>query len=198
MLRVLFCSIAAVALFLGGLSAEEKNKKASQPQQATITKIDSDKHTITLRIKDKDGKKAVEKTFELAGDVRLYDQAGKVTKMEVFQVGVLILAIEKEGKIIELSLPKAEAQPSETQATIIRINPDKNTITWRMKDRDGKEVDKTFKLTGEVQVYDQEGRVVKFGVLKVGRIVLAAENQGKLLDLRLPKEPKKEEKPREK
>jgi Cu/Ag efflux protein CusF len=95
------------------ISAEEKNKdkkdnKGGNKCKATITKVDSKAGTITLRMKDKEGKE-MERTFRLTEDVRMLDEStGKVVAIDVFQSGNEILVIEAEGKLKELHKnPKA-------------------------------------------------------------------------------------------
>ena len=65
MLRTSFCAVVVLMLFAVGLvRAEEPSnaKEAKHYVKATITKVNSQQGTITVRMKDKNGKN-VEKTF---------------------------------------------------------------------------------------------------------------------------------------
>ncbi|HXG12822.1 MAG TPA: hypothetical protein VNK04_23895 [Gemmataceae bacterium] len=123
MLRTL-SSAAIVALLVSGLAlAQEKQPRqqdkdrpgaAGRPTPATITKVDPVKNTITLRMKDNTGKET-EKTFELKGDVKLFDEAGKVITIDAYRVGNQVLVIEREGRILELRKDKGTDRPGETK-----------------------------------------------------------------------------------
>jgi len=81
--------------------AEKKGDKAAQGQKATITKVDAKNATVTVKMKDKNGKE-VEKTFMLTGEVRYFDSTGKVAAAEIFQAGDDVLVIEVEGRLREM------------------------------------------------------------------------------------------------
>jgi uncharacterized protein (TIGR03067 family) len=92
-----------VILGLGVVSlanADDKNTKGKE-QKATITKVDAKAGTITVKMKDKDGKEA-ERTFKLAEDIRYFDSTGKAVAIDVFQAGNDVLVIEGEGRLKEL------------------------------------------------------------------------------------------------
>ncbi len=107
MLRVLCGSIVVLALCaVTGLSADEKDKgakdaKKANQQKATITNMDPKKGTITVKMKNKEGKE-VERTFELTEDVRYFDSTGKAAVIDVFQSGNEVLILEAEGKLKEM------------------------------------------------------------------------------------------------
>ena len=67
---VIFCSIAAVTLFAVVLArADDSNKQRDHDHKqvkATIAKVDLKKSTMTVTMKDEDGKE-VERTFQLTG-----------------------------------------------------------------------------------------------------------------------------------
>ena len=65
---------------------------------ATITGVDAKNGTVTVKMKDKNGKD-VEKTFTLAEDVEYVDSTGRVATLEVFQSGDEVLIVEGEGQI---------------------------------------------------------------------------------------------------
>ena len=103
MLRTVLCSILFLALT--GFAAADKDTKdkdkSDKTQKATITKVDAKNHTVTVKMKDKDGKE-VEKTFKLTEDIRYLDSTGKAAAIDVFQSGDEILVIEEEGRLKEV------------------------------------------------------------------------------------------------
>src|SRR5215469_14039088 len=104
MLRLFISSVVVLAFSVGFLMADDKNfkdNKAKHTQKATITKVDKSTGTVTVRMKDKNGKD-VEKTFKLAEDIRYFDSTGKVAAVDVFQSGNDVLVVEEEGHLREL------------------------------------------------------------------------------------------------
>lgn len=103
MFRIHLC----IALFLmaGLISAAQTGKDAQdqsgKKQQATITKVDAKKGTVTVRMKDKSGKE-VERVFKLTGDIRYFDSTGKAVAVDFFQSGDDVLVVEAEGRLREL------------------------------------------------------------------------------------------------
>jgi uncharacterized protein (TIGR03067 family) len=101
MLRYSLSLAALLGLCVASLAiADDKNAKGDE-HKATITKVDAKAGTITVRMKDKDGKEA-EKTFKLTEDIRYMDGTGKVVAIDVFQAGNDVLVFEAEGKLKEL------------------------------------------------------------------------------------------------
>jgi hypothetical protein len=105
MLRACLASAVIVALFaICVAQADDKGKdndKDKQRNKATITKVDAKNGTITVRMKDKEGKD-VTKTFRLTEDVVYLDSNGQVARIDVFQSGDDVLVLEREGKLKEL------------------------------------------------------------------------------------------------
>jgi hypothetical protein len=121
MLRLLLASMAVLAIFVGGLGvAAEKNKAKSNTkeastanqkgQKATITKVDPKNHTITVKMKGKDGKEET-RTFKLTEEVRMVDSTGRVAALDVFQAGNEVLVIEAEGRLREVRQHGNKANP---------------------------------------------------------------------------------------
>ena len=104
MLRKLLSPMAILSVCVASLAAaedEKDTKKGNEPSQATITKVDAKAGTITVKMKDKDGKE-VERNFKLTEDMRYFDCTGKASAIDVFPSGNDILVIEQEGKLKEL------------------------------------------------------------------------------------------------
>ncbi len=106
MLRTLLGSVVLLLIVSVCVTAEEKNKenkntKGGKKQEATITKVDAKKGTITLRMRNKEGKEE-EKTFKLTEDIRMLDSNGRVAAIDVFQSGNDVLVVEAEGRLKEM------------------------------------------------------------------------------------------------
>ncbi len=105
MLRTVLSSVVLLLVVSVCVSAEEKNKEKKptkgKKQEATITKVDAKKGTITVKMKNKEGKE-VEKTFKLTEEVRMLDSTGKAVAINVFQAGNEVLVLEAEGRLKEL------------------------------------------------------------------------------------------------
>jgi hypothetical protein len=109
MLRFVACSTALALYCAFSLTADEKTKtdsKDKKQHEATVTKVDANKGTITLKMKDRNGKET-ERTFTLAEDIRMMDDTGKVVAIDVFRSGNRVLVVEREGKIVEMKKPKS-------------------------------------------------------------------------------------------
>ncbi|SRR5579883_897626 len=127
MLRAFLGSVAMLFLMVSLVTADdktnqEKNVQNNKYQKAKITKVDSKNHTVTVQMKDKNGKE-VTKNFKLAEDIRLLDEKGDVAAIDVFQAGNDVLVIEREGKLVQMKKPNAKEKNLKDQNT----NPKKNT-----------------------------------------------------------------------
>jgi Ca2+-binding EF-hand superfamily protein len=122
--RLFLTALAVVLLSVGSGHADDNHKKAKatgQPTNVTITKVNADKGEITVSYTDEKGKSR-EKLFELAGDVKLLDETGRVVTIAVFESGSDALMIESEGKIRELRrMPKRSRVRDLSDAVRTRI-----------------------------------------------------------------------------
>jgi hypothetical protein len=103
MLRLSF-ALSALFVFcaFGSLRAQEhKDAKKTKQCKATITKVDPQKGTVTLQMKDKDGKE-VKRTFHLTEDAEYLDSTGKVVTLDVFRSGDEVLVVEGEGHLKQI------------------------------------------------------------------------------------------------
>ena len=157
-------------------------KKCLNRTCATITKVDAKDSTVAVTMKDKDGKE-IEKTLKLAEGATYFDNDGKASKIDSFKSGDHVLITEKDGKISELKKGKEHAQ-----VTITKADPEKGTITVKMKDPSGKEVEKTFYLTEDFESIDSTGEFAAFDIFQSGDEVLLIESEGKIKEVN--KDPK--------
>jgi hypothetical protein len=108
MVRTLLALVLGLTLSLGAALADDKKddkKTSGKGKEATITKIDPKEHTVTVKMKGKDGKQA-EKTFKLAETVRYLDSTGKVVAIDVFKSGDYVLVLEADGQLKEIRKSK--------------------------------------------------------------------------------------------
>jgi hypothetical protein len=70
------------------------------------------------------------------------------------------------------------------QPKITKVDPRKGTVTLRMEDNEGKEVEKLFRLTEDVEYLDSTGRVAALDVFQCGDEVLIIEMEGKIKELK--------------
>lgn len=105
MLRAMLTSTLLVVFlgagFANGDDKDAKQNKNDKSTKATITKVDRQKGTITVKMKDANNKE-VQKTFKLAEDVRMLDSNGRVAAIDVFEAGNDVLVVEREGKLKEI------------------------------------------------------------------------------------------------
>jgi hypothetical protein len=177
MLRTCLYAVAVFAIFGAGLAnADDPQKDRNKDHvQATITKVDPQKDVITAKVMDKTGVEA-ERTFQLTGEAKLLDSAGKPTKIDEFQPGDCVLITEKTGKITEVR--------KHATATITRVDPAKGTVTVKMKDKDGKETERTFRLVEDAEYLDSTGRAATLDVFRSGDEVLFIESEGNIKALK--------------
>jgi len=179
MLRALLCSAMLVG-FATLCLAEDKDKKDTRKdsgQMATVTKVDAKKNTVTLKMWGKNGKED-EQTFTLSNDVKILDESGKAASADSLKEGQCVRVTERDGKLAEI-----RAQ-HENEATITSVNPKEGKITVRTKDKDGKEVEKTFTLTEDARYFDSTGKVAVLDVFRSGNYVLIVEEEGRITQMK--------------
>jgi hypothetical protein len=180
MLRVWFGAVAAVAfLFVGSVGADDtKSKTDNQGKQcchATITKIAPQKDSVTVKLTDKSGKQQ-EKTFQISKDTELRGSTGKTAKIDDFKTGDDVVLTQKDGKLTEIK--------ESDEATITKVDPSAGTVTLKMKDQNGKDVEKVFRLTQDAEYLDSTGRVATLDVFRSGDQVLVIEGEGHVTGLK--------------
>ncbi|QJW93158.1 hypothetical protein [Frigoriglobus tundricola] len=110
MLRLLLAALMGLALSLGTAAADDKktsDNKDAKKHEATITKIDAKNHTLTVKMKDKDGKDK-EKEFKLTETVRYLDSTGKAIAIDVFKNGDEVLVLEADEQLKEVHKKKTD------------------------------------------------------------------------------------------
>ncbi len=103
-MRAFVTGLLSLTLCLATVTADDK-KTDDKGHEAKITKVDAKNGTLTVKMKDKDGKET-EKTFQLAETVRYIDSTGKVAAIDLFKSGDMVLVIEEEGKLKEVHQTK--------------------------------------------------------------------------------------------
>jgi Ca2+-binding EF-hand superfamily protein len=90
--------------------------------------------------------------------------------------GSLVAADDKDKK--------DKDAPKPTHVTISKVDAKKGVIIVKYTDDKGKEQEKTFQLTKDIQYFDETGHVAKIEVFESGTEALIIESEGKLKELR--------------
>lgn len=69
------------------------------------------------------------------------------------------------------------------EATITDVDRKNGTIKVRLKDAQGKEVERTFKLTGDIRYFDSTGKAAAIDIFRSGNQVLIIEREGNLKEV---------------
>jgi hypothetical protein len=167
----------SVAFVAAGADDSKKSSDSSGKNcfHATITSIDKSKDSLTVKLHDKSGKEQ-QKTLQLSKDVALRDSSGNSAKSDDFKVGDDVVVHEKNGKVTEIK--------ESDEATITKIDPKAGTVTLKMKDKNGKDTEKTFNLVEDAEYVDSSGRVAAVDVFRSGDQVLIIEGEGKVTSLK--------------
>ncbi len=175
MVRAIFVPMLAVAVvFVGSVRADEAKKtdqQGNQRIQGTITKVDAQNHSISLKCCDKAGS-GKEKTLMLEKDVKILDAHGKEAKIDSLKTGDDICVAEHDDKVTEVR--------KHAQATITKVDTKGGTITVKMADKDGKMTERTFRLVEDAEYVDSNGRVAVLDVFQSGDDVLFVEANGNI------------------
>jgi uncharacterized protein YigE (DUF2233 family) len=192
MLRAFLCSAALVGLATVSLAADKTGKtdktKNENEMTATVTKVDAQKNTLTVTMKDKEGKEET-KTLTLTNDVKIVDAKDKAATLDSIKVGDEVTLTHRDGKLVEIEREHAKGTAGTAkkghkhEATITKVDAKNGTVTVQMKDKNGKEIEKTFTLTGESRYLDSTGREAAMDVFQSGNEVLVVEEQGKLVQM---------------
>lgn len=176
LVTILFTA-AALTTVTSGLWAQDEGTNDNKPQRGEISKVDSGGGTLTVKLRDKDGKE-VEKTFKLTREAKYYDANGKAAELNVFRSGDQIVLLARKGEVNEL---RQAGKP--VRAEIVDMDPSAGTVKVKMKDETGKEVEKTFKLTGEMRYMDSLGRAATAKIFHAGDQVAVIVNKGELQEM---------------
>jgi len=180
MLRQSFLGIVVVAIFSSAFASaddttSESNKEQKQCCHATVVKVSPQKDAITVKMTDKSGQ-SQEKTFPISKDTEICDCNGKTAKIDDLKEGDDVVLTQKGGQLTQIK--------ESDEATITKFDPQAGTLTLKMKDQDGKEVEKVFRLTEDAEYLDSTGRVAKLEVFRSGDQVLVIEGEGKITGLK--------------
>jgi hypothetical protein len=70
------------------------------------------------------------------------------------------------------------------QPTITKVNSRQGTVTVKMEDKEGREVERVFQLTEDVQYLDSTGQIATLDVFESGDEVLIIETEGKIKEMK--------------
>ncbi len=178
MVRLFLCSLATLSILAAGSARANDTKKSSTEEkqakhhfEATITNVDSKDDSVSLKLKEKDGKSKNE-TLKLADNAKLKDSQGNSIKLDKFRDGDDVLLTEKNDKITSLA--------ERATATISNMDSKAGTVTVKMLDDHGKNVEKTFRLVEDSEYLDSAGDVATCDVFRSGDEVLLIESEGQV------------------
>jgi uncharacterized protein YigE (DUF2233 family) len=177
--RAITFAAAVISVAWIAASADDNKKNANDSGKncfhATITSIDQSKDTLTVKTHDKSGQEQ-QKTLQLSKDVAFRDTSGNSAKKDDLQVGDDIVVHEKDGKVTQIK--------ESDEATITKVDPQAGTVTLKMRDKNGKETEKTFNLVEDAEYIDSNGRVAALNVFRNGDQVLVIEGEGKITSMK--------------
>jgi len=102
-----------------------------------------------------------------------------------------LLAALTVAVLLSGNVPRAWSQENRDKegappqsVTVTRVDAKKGMITVKYQDAQGKAQEKTFRLTGDVRLLDETGRVIQIDVLEAGNEALILEREGQLREVR--------------
>jgi len=180
MFRQSFLGVVSFAIFFFTFASADDTKSDSGKEQkqcchAMVAKVSPQKDAITVKMTDKSGQ-SQEKTFQISKDTKICDCNGKTAKIDDLKEGDDVVLTQNGDKLTQIK--------ESDEATITKFDPRAGTLTLKMKDQDGKEVEKVFRLTEDAEYLDSTGRVAKLEVFRSGDQVLVIEGEGKITGLK--------------
>ena len=79
---------------------------------------------------------------------------------------------------------KAKDNKHRQEAKITKVDAKNGTVTVRMKGKDGKDHERTFRLAEDIRYFDSTGRVAAIDLFQSGNDVLVVEREGKVVEMR--------------
>lgn len=88
--------------------------------------------------------------------------------------------------LIAAGSPAADEKPDRAgvNGVVVKVDAAHHAVTVRLKDAEGKEVEKTFRLSDNADVTDESGKAVGLDALEAGAAVTLVEKAGRLIELR--------------
>ena len=81
--------------------------------------------------------------------------------------------------------PAADEKPDHAgvNGVVVKVDAANHAVTVRVQDAEGKEVEKTYRLSGDAHVTDESGKAVGLDGLEAGAAVNLVERAGRLIEL---------------
>ena len=130
--------------------------------RATLVNIDPDKNTVTFKSRGQGGKES-EMTLPLAKDAKVVGKDNKPETLQQFKEAMEnekdkpVLVVENAEKQIT-ALREAPPEPKRQPATLVSVDPDKNTVTFSAPGKDGKEAETTLPLARKAKVLGEDNK----------------------------------------
>jgi Ni/Co efflux regulator RcnB len=106
----------------------------------------------------------------------------------VVSVVALATAQNQNNNPVQDKTQKPSTVKNGHEATITKVDAKNHAVTVKMKDKDGKDVEKTFKLAETVEYLDSTGKAAALDIFKSGDMVLIVEAEGQLKAIHKKKE----------
>ncbi|HEY5313538.1 MAG TPA: hypothetical protein VIK18_13515 [Pirellulales bacterium] len=78
---------------------------------------------------------------------------------------------------------KADKHKKGHEAEIVKVDPQNGTLTVKMTNKKGNEVEKTFKLAEDIEYADSTGQVATIDIFTSGDMVLFVDHEGQIKKL---------------
>jgi hypothetical protein len=91
------------------------------------------------------------------------------------------------GALVAAPSKETDKSKKEQEAKITKVDAKKGTVTVKMKDEMGKDVEKTFKLAEDIEYLDSTGKVASVDIFTSGDLVLVVEREGKIAKMKKEK-----------
>jgi hypothetical protein len=117
---------------------------------------------------------------------------GEFVMLRVFACSVALLALVllTQARAQEDKNPPGAKNEHVTKATIVKVDPAKQCVTVRMKDKTGKEVERTIELKGGVKAFNERGEATAVNVFREGSNLYVVEREERVFELRATPERK--------
>jgi hypothetical protein len=77
-----------------------------------------------------------------------------------------------------------EKADKHAKATITKVDPQRGLVMVKMKDKNGKDVQKAFRLTEDIRYLDSTGRAARIDIFQSGDDILVLEEEGRLKEMK--------------
>jgi hypothetical protein len=170
------CLVTLSTLFTLSLSdSSSLGAEKLDELEGTIAIINLQTTTVSIKSMDENGKELNE-TLQLLKDVKLLNANGDKVKLDSFKAGDEVTVIQSNDHVITMR--------KLLRANIMKIDFQSGTIIIKMKDKNGKEVERAFRLIEDVEYVDGTGPIDAIGMFRSGDYILFVAANGRIIGMR--------------